>query len=87
MRDGDPEESDTKQQRAIKAFFGFLNRHPDRRDHFIRSVVNAGAPKEAVERVLGDEDLFISVVLGNRETTKGDLMTTGITAGPDYTER
>ena len=73
-RDRDPEESDAKQQRAIRAFFEFLNRHPDRRDHFIRSVVNAGTPKAAVERALDGQDLFAAAVMGDVERDAADVM-------------
>ena len=80
-RDGNPEELDRKQQRDIRAFIDFLVRHPERKKQFIREFVNAGAPKEAMERVLGDEDLFVSVVLGDREEDAGDVMDLTATAG------
>ena len=80
-RDEDPGELDRKQQRDIRAFIDFLVRHPERRKQFIREVVNAGAPREAVERVMGDEDLFVPVVLGDMEKNAGDVMDLTATAG------
>ena len=80
-RDGNPEESGARQERAIRAFFGFLNRHPGRRDQFIRSVLDAGTPRETVEQALDDEDLFVAAVLRGREEDAGDLMT-ATAAGP-----
>lgn len=82
-RDRTGRDRNNDESKAIRVFFEFLGRHPDRRGHFIRSVLEAGAPKEAVERALDDEDLFVAAVMGDRAEDVGEPMAAA-TAGPDH---
>lgn len=76
------DESKAKEEKAIRAFFEFLNRHPDRMDQFIRSVIDARVPRKEVERALDNEDQFVAVVLGNREKD-AEVRIAASAAGPD----
>ena len=73
-RDRDIEAWEERQEKAIRALFDFLNRHPDRREHFIRDTVAAGAPREVVERLLTDWDSFLVTVRGDVEGDVADEM-------------
>ena len=80
-RDSATDEPDAKLEKAIRVFFNFLNRHPDRRSHFVRDVVEAGAPRVVVEQLLGDWPSFLGVVRGDVKQDAWDMLNLMTTAG------
>ena len=80
-RDRNTDELDAKLENAIRVFFNFLNRHPDRRSHFVRDVVEAGAPRVVVEQLLGDWPSFLGVVRGDVKQDAWDMLDLMTTAG------